>query len=624
MTDGNAKGGTSETDIIGSASEIIPDRLYFATLRLRPKSTARTHYFSIDDEFTYENFYSDFGPLNLAVVHQYCTKLKKKLNSPSLAHKRIIHYAKVEPKKRANAAFLIAAYSIIQLKRTPEEAYKPLISGINSAHPFLPFRDASLGSSSYNLTLLDTLQGLHKAILHGFFDFENFDLDEYEHYEKVENGDLNWIVPRKLLAFSGPHSKSKIENGYPLHAPEAYFTYFRKRYVTTIVRLNKKLYDAKRFIDAGFEHYDLFFSDGSTPSDAITLKFLTIVEQAKGAVAVHCKAGLGRTGTLIGAYLMKHHKFTAAEVIAWLRICRPGSVIGPQQNYLEEKQAWLWSLGDIYRTKERTRYITSYGVPATMDIGNSNSYRYLVGDNNNIEEENEGEITQGDRLNEIKARRMQQHQHPNLICKYCIKTYNSLSALNKHLKSHQSRTNNQQNGNGNQSLMICNKCINKKFITKKALQLHQIRTHNNNSSFTINNRYDSSASFQHIQPMLPPSGMNLPMQDFSSAGIRRFYAPISTTPSNVLFTSATRKPRSYISSAASMMKTPIYPTGRYLTTTANNTGTTLTISDSDNREQVAGVLFKAVHRGKSTMGNNLTALPTHSYYTRSKSSYSKY
>jgi cell division cycle 14 len=47
-------------------------------------------------------------------------------------------------------------------------------------------------------------------------------------------------------------------------------------------------------------------------------------------------AGLGRTGTLIGAYLMKHFKFTAAEVIAWLRICRPGSVIGPQQNYLEE------------------------------------------------------------------------------------------------------------------------------------------------------------------------------------------------------------------------------------------------------------------------------------------------
>ena len=30
-------------------------------------------------------------------------------------------------------------------------------------------------------------------------------------------------------------------------------------------------------------------------------------------------AGLGRTGTLIGAYLMKHYKFTAPEVIAWIR-----------------------------------------------------------------------------------------------------------------------------------------------------------------------------------------------------------------------------------------------------------------------------------------------------------------
>lgn len=47
-------------------------------------------------------------------------------------------------------------------------------------------------------------------------------------------------------------------------------------------------------------------------------------------------AGLGRTGTLIACYIMKHYKFTAAECIAWLRICRPGSVIGPQQNWLEE------------------------------------------------------------------------------------------------------------------------------------------------------------------------------------------------------------------------------------------------------------------------------------------------
>jgi hypothetical protein len=41
-------------------------------------------------------------------------------------------------------------------------------------------------------------------------------------------------------------------------------------------------------------------------------------------VAVHCKAGLGRTGCLIGAYLIYKFGFTAVEVIAFMRILRPG------------------------------------------------------------------------------------------------------------------------------------------------------------------------------------------------------------------------------------------------------------------------------------------------------------
>ena len=56
-----------------------------------------------------------------------------------------------------------------------------------------------------------------------------------------------------------------------------------------------------------------------------------------GALAVHCKAGLGRTGLLICAYMMKHFGFTAHEAIGYIRICRPGSVIGCQQQWLEEE-----------------------------------------------------------------------------------------------------------------------------------------------------------------------------------------------------------------------------------------------------------------------------------------------
>nr|XP_040039276.1 LOW QUALITY PROTEIN: dual specificity protein phosphatase CDC14AB [Gasterosteus aculeatus aculeatus] len=397
-------GMSDDSEPVGAA-QFIKERLYFATLRSKPKSTANTHYFCTDDEFIYENFYADFGPLNLAMLYRYCCKLNKKLKSFTLTRKRIVHYTSFDQRKRSNAAVLIGGYAVIYLKKTPEEAYRALTSGSNAS--YLPFRDASFGNCTFNLTVLDCLQGVRKALQHGFFDFETFDVDEYEHYERVENGDLNWIVPGKFLAFSGPHPKTKIENGYPLHAPEAYFPYFRKHNVTTVVRLNKKIYDSKRFTDAGFDHYDLFFLDGSTPSDVITRRFLHVCESTDGAVAVHCKAGLGRTGSLIGCYLMKHYRFTAGEAIAWIRVCRPGSVIGPQQNFLEEKQAALWLLGDTQRSqKAKMEERTVSRLITTMDDLTLNSAHNSSSSLHESETLDSGPVlTQGDKLRALKSRR---------------------------------------------------------------------------------------------------------------------------------------------------------------------------------------------------------------------------
>ena len=70
--------------------------------------------------------------------------------------------------------------------------------------------------------------------------------------------------------------------------------------------------------------------DGSAPKDPIVEKFLAVCEAEKGAIAVHCKAGLGRTGSLIALHTMKHTGFPPAAFIGWIRIARPGSILGPQ------------------------------------------------------------------------------------------------------------------------------------------------------------------------------------------------------------------------------------------------------------------------------------------------------
>ncbi|XP_011337620.1 dual specificity protein phosphatase CDC14C isoform X2 [Ooceraea biroi] len=417
-------------EVLVCAAEFIKDRLYFVTLRttMKPKSTPNTHYFSIDNELIYENFYADFGPLNLAMLYRYCQKVNKKLKGIALSKKKLVHYTTMDSEKRVNAAFLMGSYAILYCKRTAQEAYECLTKSPNSPS-FIMFRDASIGPPCYQISLKDCLSAIYKCHQLGFFNFEDFCVKEYEHFERVENGDLNWIVPGKFIAFCGPHARSKMENGYPLHGPESYFTYFRRNNVTTIVRLNKKVYDASSFMNAGFIHKDLFFMDGSTPTDSIMYQFLKIAENASGAIAVHCKAGLGRTGSLIGCYIMKHYHLTAHETIAWIRICRPGSVIGHQQQWLEKKETYLRSLLKEPLQTENGNPVHEYGIYSIAGRPRAASFqgsvKSLMEDNvsgimhrvDEIKLDDPGPVagasatprysalTQGDKLCRIKARR---------------------------------------------------------------------------------------------------------------------------------------------------------------------------------------------------------------------------
>ena len=140
----------------------------------------------------------------------------------------------------------------------------------------MPFESSELhpGNASH------LREWLNKAVQLGWLDPEAFDTESYEHYAQVQNGDFNWIIPGKFLAFSGP-SKSAIAYGdYRVltNTPETYFDYFSSNNVSGVVRFNNKVYDRKKFLANGQHHYDMYFPDGSNPTDAIIKRFMEVAE----------------------------------------------------------------------------------------------------------------------------------------------------------------------------------------------------------------------------------------------------------------------------------------------------------------------------------------------------------
>ena len=65
----------------------------------------------------------------------------------------------------------------------------------------------------------------------------------------------------------------------------------------------------------GVQRFHLPLRDGQSPTKEQAAQFLRIVRESPGRVYVHCGAGVGRTGTMVAAYLVETGQATSEEAV---------------------------------------------------------------------------------------------------------------------------------------------------------------------------------------------------------------------------------------------------------------------------------------------------------------------
>ncbi|ETV77493.1 hypothetical protein H257_08903 [Aphanomyces astaci] len=368
-----------------STVEILPDRLYMhlSDDDIGPVLPHTTYLNVSPDVLVYINYFDDFGPLHLGHTFRFCAVLSDQLTAAKTAHVQLhVLVSSTDIHAQVNMVCLLACWGVLYNRQAPESAVQPF------RHMNLPsFHDATDEACPFQVAVVDVVRGFHRALSLQYTCRQSFNVADYLHYEKVEHGDLNWISP-KFVAFAGPQDVATPDA--TTHPPGFFIPMFMKANVTLVVRLNEALYDPSPFRSAGIAHLDLGFPDGANPPSAILRRFLAACEATPGAVAVHCKAGLGRTGTVIGCYMIKHDGFKAKDAIGWLRLCRPGSVIGEQQDYMldmERKMIKAAAPRHVVRTTRTTpqKRSLSMAADASREVKNQGD-RLLVAKRRHIKD----------------------------------------------------------------------------------------------------------------------------------------------------------------------------------------------------------------------------------------------
>jgi len=113
-----------------------------------------------------------------------------------------------------------------------------------------------------------------------------------------------WVIPGKVLAGEHPVGIGELVSSEKLSA-------LKKAEVTTFIDLTSEsegLAPYKALLGDQAYHRFPISNTGTPPADEVTIAILNLIDQQatkKGSVYIHCRGGVGRTGTIIGCWLTR-------------------------------------------------------------------------------------------------------------------------------------------------------------------------------------------------------------------------------------------------------------------------------------------------------------------------------